>query len=130
MQSDNAIKENSETILQLAANMRTSCLRPKLYPVCEATLEMLCLRSYILSHMFRVTQGTFPSRIRQKRINVCHCNVFPYATGVSRVSRISEGPQKLQRHRSVWVGQGNFEKIEKTKDTASGAVNASHLTQI
>ena len=53
MQSDITIKENIETILQLAANMRTSCLRPKLYPVRKATLEMLCLRSYILSHMFR-----------------------------------------------------------------------------
>ena len=53
MQSDITIKENIETILQLAANMRTSCLRPKLYPVRKATLEMLCLRSYKLSHMFR-----------------------------------------------------------------------------
>ena len=53
MQSDITIKENIETILQLAANMRTSCLRPKLYPVRKATLEMLCLRSYIFSHMFR-----------------------------------------------------------------------------
>ena len=43
---------------------------------------------------------------------------------------ISESAQKLQRHRSVWVGQADFEKIEKNKNTASGAVNASHLTQI
>ena len=44
--------------------------------------------------------------------------------------KISESPQKLQRHRSVWVGQADFEKSKKTKDIASGAVNTSHLTQI
>ena len=53
MQSDTTIKENTETILQLAANMRISCLRPNLYPVRDATLETLCLRSHILFHMFR-----------------------------------------------------------------------------
>ena len=53
MQSDITIKENTETILQLAANMRISCLRPNLYPVREATLETLCLRTYILFHRFR-----------------------------------------------------------------------------
>ena len=53
MQSDITIKENTETILQLAANMRISCLRPNLYPVRDATLETLCLRSHILFHMFR-----------------------------------------------------------------------------
>ena len=50
MQSDITIKENTETILQLAANMRISCLRPNLYPVRE---ETLCLRTYILFHRFR-----------------------------------------------------------------------------
>ena len=53
MQSDTTIKENTETILQLAANMRISCLRPNLYPVRDATRETLCLRSHILFHMFR-----------------------------------------------------------------------------
>ena len=53
MQSDTTIKENTETILQLAANIRISCLRPNLYPVRDATLETLCLRSHILFHMFR-----------------------------------------------------------------------------
>ena len=53
MQSHTTIKENTETILQLAANMRISCLGPNLYPVRDATLETLCLRSYILFHMFR-----------------------------------------------------------------------------
>ena len=53
MQSDITIKENTETILQLAANMRISCLRPNLYPVREATLGTLCLRSCILFHRFR-----------------------------------------------------------------------------
>ena len=53
MQSDITIKENTETILQLAANMRISCLRPNLYPVREATIETLCLRIYILFHRFR-----------------------------------------------------------------------------
>ena len=53
MQSDTTIKENTETILQLAANMRISCLRPNLYPVRGATRETLCLRSHILFHMFR-----------------------------------------------------------------------------
>ena len=52
MQNDITIKENTETILQLVANMRISCLRPNLYPVCEATLETSCLRSYVLFHMF------------------------------------------------------------------------------
>ena len=37
------IKENEETILQLGANMRTSCLRPDLFAVHEARLETLCL---------------------------------------------------------------------------------------
>ena len=32
-------KENKETILQLGVNTRISCLRPDLFPVCEATLE-------------------------------------------------------------------------------------------
>ena len=47
------IKENEETILQLGANMRTSCLRPDLFAVHEAMLETLCLCSYILFHTFR-----------------------------------------------------------------------------
>ena len=53
MQSDITIKENTETILHVAANMRISCLRPNLYPVREATLETLCLRTYTLFHRFR-----------------------------------------------------------------------------
>ena len=57
MQSDITIKENTETILQLAANMRISCLPqaagPNLYRVREATLGTLCLRSCILFHRFR-----------------------------------------------------------------------------
>ena len=42
------IKENEETILQLGANMRISCLQPDLFAVHEAMLETLCLCSYIL----------------------------------------------------------------------------------
>ena len=38
---------------RLAANMRIFCLRPNLYPVRDATLETLCLRSNILLNMFR-----------------------------------------------------------------------------
>lgn len=53
MQSDITMKENTETILQLAANTRISCLRPNLFPVREAMLETLCLRSYIIFQMFR-----------------------------------------------------------------------------
>ena len=53
MQSDITMKENTETILQLAANTRISCLRPNLFPVREAMLETSCLRSYILFQMFR-----------------------------------------------------------------------------
>ena len=34
-------KEKKETILQQGVNMRISCLRPDLFPVCEATLETL-----------------------------------------------------------------------------------------
>ena len=34
-------KEKKETILQRGVNMRISCLRPDLFPVCEATLETL-----------------------------------------------------------------------------------------
>ena len=34
-------RENKETILQLGVNTRISCLRPDLFPVCEATLETL-----------------------------------------------------------------------------------------
>ena len=34
-------KENKETILQLGVNIRISCLRPDLFPVCEAMLETL-----------------------------------------------------------------------------------------
>ena len=56
--------------------------------------------------------------------------MFLYATGVSQISKISESPQRLQSHRSVWVGQADFEIIEKKKYTDFGAVNASHLTQI
>ena len=33
------IKENKEAILQLANNMRISCLRPDLFAVHKATLE-------------------------------------------------------------------------------------------
>ena len=47
------IKENEETILQLGANMRISCLQPDLFAVHEAMLETLCLCGYILFHMFR-----------------------------------------------------------------------------
>ena len=36
--------------------------------------------------------------------------------------------RKLQRHRSVWWGRQILGK--KTKDTDSGAVNASHLTHL
>ena len=46
------IKENEETILQLGANMRISCLQPDLFAVHEAMLETLCLCSYILFHTF------------------------------------------------------------------------------
>ena len=47
------IKENEETILQLGANMRISCLQPDLFAVHEALLETLCLCGYILFHTFR-----------------------------------------------------------------------------
>ena len=85
---------------------------------------------FLFSYKARVALGKFWSIIRQKRINVYYHSEFPYATGVSQISKISESPQKLQRHWSVWVGQADFEKIKKTNDTASGTVNASHLTQI
>ena len=47
------MKENKETILQLSANMRISCLWLDLFQVREAMLETLCLCSYILIHMLR-----------------------------------------------------------------------------
>ena len=47
MQSDTTIKENTEI-----TTITISCLRPNLYLVRDATLETLCLRSYILFHMF------------------------------------------------------------------------------
>ena len=34
-------KEKKETILKQGVNKRISCLRPDLFPVCEATLETL-----------------------------------------------------------------------------------------
>ena len=89
MQSDITIKENTETILQLAANMRISCLRPNLYPVREATLETLCLRTYILFHStpllrtLAITDTKSPPRLSaitgveciylRTRINGCAC---------------------------------------------------------
>ena len=42
--------------------------------------------------------------------------------------KILEILRKLQRHRSVWWGRQILGK--KTKDTDSGAVNASHLTHM
>lgn len=46
--SNITIKENKETILQLGAKRRIFCLQLDLFLVCEATLETLCLHSYIL----------------------------------------------------------------------------------
>ena len=46
--SNITIKENKETILQLGAKRRISCLQLDLFLVREATLETLCLHSYIL----------------------------------------------------------------------------------
>ena len=46
-------KENKETTLQLGVNMRISCLRPDLFPVCEATLKTLfhMLRNKTISYL-------------------------------------------------------------------------------
>ena len=46
--SNITIKENKETILQLGAKRRIFCLQLDLFLVREATLETLCLHSYIL----------------------------------------------------------------------------------
>ena len=46
------IKENEQTILQLGANMRISCLWPDLFAVHEAMLETLYSCSYMLFDMF------------------------------------------------------------------------------
>ena len=46
--SNITIKENKETILQLGAKRRISCLQLDLFLVREATLETLSLHSYIL----------------------------------------------------------------------------------
>ena len=47
------IKENEETTLQLGVNMRISCLETDLFAVHVVMLEILCLRSYILFHIFQ-----------------------------------------------------------------------------
>ena len=52
IKSDITINENKETILQLGAKMSFSCWRQDLFPVLEATLETLCLRSCLLFDMF------------------------------------------------------------------------------
>ena len=46
-------KEKKETIHQQGVNMRISCLRPDLFPVCEATLETLfhMLRNETISYL-------------------------------------------------------------------------------
>ena len=59
-------------------------------PTTSAPLD-LCLFSY----KARVALGKFWSIIRQKRINIYHRSEFPYATGDSQISKISESPQKL-----------------------------------
>ena len=46
-------KEKKETILKQGVNKRISCLRPDLFPVCEATLETLfhMLRNETISYL-------------------------------------------------------------------------------
>ena len=57
-------KENKETILQLGVNMRISCLRPDLFPVCEATLETLFYLSYPVITDFSLFQTfNLPARV-------------------------------------------------------------------
>ena len=46
------IKENEQTILQLGADMRISCLWSDLFAVHEAMLETLYSSSYMLFDMF------------------------------------------------------------------------------
>ena len=62
-----------------------------------------------------VAPGKFWSIIRRKRTNVCHHNAFPYATGVSQISKILESPQKLQTPKGMG-GTGWFWKnLQKQK---------------
>ena len=57
-------KENKETILQLGVNMRISCLRPDLFPVCEATLETLFYLLYpVITDSSLLQKLNFPARV-------------------------------------------------------------------
>ena len=68
-------KEKKETILKQGVNMRISCLRPDLFPVCEATLETLfhMLRNktiFYLSHPVNTYFSLFQTFNLPARVSV------------------------------------------------------------
>ena len=68
-------KGKKETILQQGVNMTISCLRPDLFPVCEATLETLfhMLRNktiFYLSHPVIIDFSLFQTFNLPARVSV------------------------------------------------------------